>query len=116
MATPKPQIRSTFATPICVHFLPVAQEANPILRPMVVEKMHAAGNGPSRGQGWRSPNDLESWGGAQVQTLFRVVRELADGATAPRGGARVSLNWQITACAAVRQKGEFAEMRARQGE
>ena len=26
MATPKPQIRSSFATPVCVHYLPVAQD------------------------------------------------------------------------------------------
>ncbi|HEX3809744.1 MAG TPA: hypothetical protein VHW02_08570 [Rhizomicrobium sp.] len=115
MATPKPQIRSLFATPVCVHFLPVAQEANAELRPLVLEKMQMNGNGPSRGQGWRSQNDLEDWGGAQAKTLFRVVRELADGATATRAGGRVTLDWKITACAAVRQKGEFQEMRPRTG-
>ena len=32
MATPKPQIKSTFATPSCIHFLPVANEVNVDLR------------------------------------------------------------------------------------
>jgi hypothetical protein len=42
MATPKPQVRSTFATPVLVHFLPVAQEANSDLRPLVLERKISA--------------------------------------------------------------------------
>ena len=115
MPTPKPQIRSTFATPVCVHFLPVAQEANAGLRPLILDKMQTNGAATIHGQGWRSQNDLEAWGGAYVQTLCRVLRELADGATSTRAGARVSLEWKITASAAVRQKGENQDLRARPG-
>ncbi len=115
MATPKPQIRSLFATPVCVHFLPVAQEANAALRPLIIDKMQTDGANSTRGQGWRSANDLDGWGGAQIQTLFRVLRELADGASATRGGARVNLDWKITASATVRAKGEYLELRARPG-
>lgn len=115
MATPKPQIRSLFATPVCVHFLPVAQEANAELRPLILDKMQTNGAASERGQGWRSLNDLESWGGGHVQTLFRVLRELADGATATRSGGRVNLEWKVTACATVRQKDEYLNMRARPG-
>ena len=69
MATQKPQIRSMFPTPVCVHFLPVAQEVNAELRPLILEKMAANGAPDLRGQGWHSSTDFESWGGAPVQTL-----------------------------------------------
>ena len=115
MATQKPQIRSMFPTPVCVHFLPIAQELNAELRPLILEKMAANGTTDTRGQGWRSQADFESWGGASAQTMFRVLRELADGVTATRGGARVTLEWRFTACAAVRQKSDYAELAARPG-
>jgi len=116
MATPKPQIRGTFPTPVCIHFLPIAQEANAELRPMILDRMQNGGgaNG-TLGQGWRSAADFESWGGGHAQTLLRVFRELADGATATRSGGRVTLEWKMTACAAVRQKGEYVERAARPG-
>lgn len=113
MPTPKPQIRSLFATPVCVHFLPVAAEVNADLRPIVLEKAQSA-PGP-RGQGWRSQHDFESWGGGHAQTLFRVVRDLANSLTSTRTGARVTLDWSIQSCAAVRQKGDYQEMSARPG-
>jgi hypothetical protein len=113
--TQKPQIRSMFPTPVCVHFLPVAQEVNTELRPLVMEKMNAHSAVDPRGQGWRSASDAEEWGGLPVQTLFRVLRELADGVTATRSGARVTFEWKITACAAVRQKGDYSELAARPG-
>jgi hypothetical protein len=115
MATPKPQIRSMFPTPVCLHFLPVAQEVNAELRPVIIEKMAANGTVDVHGRGWHSTPDLESWGGAPVQTIFRVLRELADSMTATRGGGRVNLEWRITACGVVRQKGEHAELTARPG-
>lgn len=115
MATPKPQIRSTFATPVCVHFLPVATEANAELRPVVLDKMQANGTTSPRGQGWRSAADFETWGGLHAETLFRVLRELADSLTATRGGGRVNLEWKIAACACVRQKGDYLDIAARPG-
>jgi hypothetical protein len=115
MATQKPQIRSMFPTPVCVHFLPVAQEMNAELRPLVLDKMASNGSADSRGQGWRSTPDFENFGGASAQTLFRVLRELADGVTATRGGARVSVDWKISGCAAVRQKSDYAQLAARPG-
>jgi hypothetical protein len=115
MATPKPQIRSTFATPVCVHFLPVAAEANTTFRPLILDKMQTNGAASTIGQGWRSQNDLENWGGTHVATLCRVLRELADGASATRAGGRVNLEWAISASAAVRQKGEYLDLRARPG-
>jgi len=115
MATPKPQIRSMFPTPVCVHFLPVAQEANAELRPLIIDKMAANGTVDGHGRGWRSTADLETWAGAPVQTIFRVLRELADSMTATRAGGRVTLEWKIAACAVVRQKGEYAELTARPG-
>lgn len=115
MATPKPQIRSLFATPVCVHFLPVAQEVNADLRPLVLQKMQNGGTANARGNGWRSSPDFGEWGGAHAQTLFRVMRELADSVTATRGGARVNLDWKIAATASVRQKGDYLDMAARPG-
>ena len=111
MATPKPQIRNMFATPVSVHFLPVAPETNTDLRPLIVER---AGE-PSRGQGWRSGADFEEWGAPSAQTLFRVVRELADNMTATRSGGRISLDWKIASIASLRQKGDYVEMTARPG-
>lgn len=115
MATPKPQIRSLFPTPVCVHFLPIAQEVNAELRPLVLAKMEADGAQAVRGQGWRSAPDFADWGGAHAQTLFRVARELADSVTATRGGGRVTLDWTVVATAAVRHKGDYLEMAARPG-
>jgi hypothetical protein len=113
MPTTKPQIRSLFATPVCVHFLPVAAEVNADLRPIILEKAQSAPG--TRGQGWRSASDFESWGSAHAQTLFRVVRDLANSLTSTRAGGRVTLDWTIQACAAVRQKGDYQDMAARHG-
>ena len=114
MATPKPQIKSTFATPSCIHFLPVANEVNVDLRALATQRF-AVATGVKGGEGWHSDSDLESWGGNAAQTLFRVLRELADAMTATRAGGRVSVDWKITACATVRQKGEYGAMAARPG-
>ncbi len=103
MATPKPQIRSAFPTPVCVHYLPVATEVNAELRPLVAERMQA--NGASEDAGWRSAADFESWGGGATQTLFRMLRELADNMTGTRAGGRVTLDWTISANAEARAKG-----------
>jgi hypothetical protein len=113
MATPKPQVKSTFATPSCIHFLPVANEVNVDLRALITQRFTAAAS--AREEGWRSDNDLASWGGNAGQTLFRVLRELADSMTATRAGGRITLDWQITACGVVRQKGEYSALAARPG-
>ena len=114
MATPKPQIRSLFATPVCIHFLPIANEANAELRPLIMERMQ--GNGAvARGQGWHSAADFDSWGGPHAETLARVIRELADSLTATRAGGRVSLDWKLSCAASVRQPGEYQEVAARHG-
>lgn len=110
MAASKPQIRSLFATPVSIHFLPVAQDVNATLRPLITER---AGPGV-HGQGWRSDTDL-TWCGETLQTIYRVVRDLADGATTTRTGGRVTLDWKIEACACLRQKGEYREFAARPG-
>jgi len=114
MPTPKPQIRSLFATPICIHFLPVANEANTELRPLILDKLSSNGS-ILRGQGWRSAADFESWGGLHNETLVRVVRELADSATSTRSGGRVSLDWKVACVAAVRQQGDHQETASRPG-
>mgnify|MGYP001553457901 CR=1 FL=1 len=114
MATPKPQIKSTFATPLCTHFLPVANEVNVDLRALATQRFAVTASGAQE-QGWRSETDFESWGGNAAQTLFRMVRELADAMTATRSGGRVSLDWKIGACAVVRQKGEYGPLRPRAG-
>ncbi|HEY4113588.1 MAG TPA: hypothetical protein VGM17_05945 [Rhizomicrobium sp.] len=115
MSTPKPQVRSTFATPLCVHYLPVAAEVNAELKPLVLEKMSANGAASARGQGWRSKADVESWGGGAAQTLFRMLRELADSLTATRAAGRVALDWRFTATAAVRHKGDYLDITPRHG-
>ena len=113
MAT-KPQINSFFATPVCVHYLPIANEANAELRPIILEKVQGIAAAADR-QGWRSGPDFESWGGAHVQTLARVMRDLADSLTATRAGVRVNLEWKTQALAAVRQQGEHQSLVARPG-
>jgi hypothetical protein len=114
MATPKPQIRSLFATPVCQHFHPIATEANAELRPLIFEKAQSNGNA-IKGHGWRSGPDFLSWSGAPGETLLRVVRDLADSITATRSGARVNLDWKINACATLRQAGDTQDTIARPG-
>jgi hypothetical protein len=117
MVAPKPQIRSMFATPVCVHYLPVAQEFNTEVRPIIVDraKLEAVPPGNNHHQGWRSAPDFESWGGSSVQTLFRVLRDQADSLIALRNGARAALDWKIQAAAAIRNKGQYLERAARPG-
>lgn len=103
MATPKPQIRGTFPTPVCVHYLPVATEVNAELRPLVAERMHAGG--ATEEAGWRSAEDFVAWGGGAAQTLFRMLRELGDNMTGTRVGGRVSHEWVGAGYAEVRPKG-----------
>jgi hypothetical protein len=62
-ATLKPEVRSIFVTPVCTHYLPVAQQANAQLRPLILERMQASEPTPLRGLGWRSRPDFDSWGG-----------------------------------------------------
>jgi hypothetical protein len=112
MATPKPQIRNCFATPVCVHFLAIAAEVNAELKPLILERAQADGT-RSCGQGWRSAPDFASWGGNHAETLFRVVREIANTLTSTRAGGRLTLDWKIAACAAQREKGEYQEVSAR---
>jgi hypothetical protein len=115
MATAKPQIRSAFPTPICIHYLPVAMEVNAELRPLVLERMQAGGGNPENGMGWHSQDDFESWGGLGAQTLFRMLKELADAMTGTRAGGRVTLEWNIAASAEVRPKAEGVAARTRPG-
>jgi hypothetical protein len=114
MATPKPQIRSLFATPVTVHFLPIAAEVNAEFKPLILEKAQTDG-ASMHGQGWRSAADFGSWGGGHAETLFRVVRDLANSATATRAGGRLTLEWTIAAAAGMRQKGEYQELTTRPG-
>ena len=117
MVAPKPQIRSLFATPVCVHYLPVAQEFNAELKPMILEraKLDTQNAANNHHQGWRSAPDFEAWGGNNAQTLFRVLRELADSLTASRNGSRIVLDWRVQAACAIRNKGEYLERSARPG-
>jgi hypothetical protein len=112
MPTSKPQIRSLFATPVCVHFLPIAAEVNAELRPLILERAQANG-ARARGQGWRSGPDFGNWGGGHAETLFRVVQDLANALTATRAGGRLTLDWKIAANASLRDKGDYQEMSAR---
>ncbi|HTP77042.1 MAG TPA: putative 2OG-Fe(II) oxygenase [Rhizomicrobium sp.] len=111
MAATKPQIRSLFATPVAIHFLPVAQELNAELRPLILEKAQAG----ATGEGWTSGPAFESWGAEPAQTVFRVARDLADNMTSTRTGARVALDWKIAAVATVRQKGEYRAFASQPG-
>jgi hypothetical protein len=115
MVASKPQIRNMFATPVCVHFHPVAQEANAELRPLIMNQAQNGGSS-NREEGWRSAADFESWSGVQGQTLFRMLSDLANGLTASRNGGRVTaLDWKITASVAIRDKGHYREIAARPG-
>jgi hypothetical protein len=112
MAAIKPQIRSLFATPLCVHFLPVATETNASLRPMLLERTKEA---VSRGQGAYARDDFRHWGNHHAETLLSVVTDIADSLTASRNGGRVKTSWRIAARAALRLRGEYQEMTARPG-
>lgn len=114
MVASKPQFRSMFATPVCVHYHPVAQEANAELRPLILAQAESGGH-MDRSAGWHSGTDFESWSGVQGQTLFRMLRDLADSLTAARNGGRVTLDWRISANAAIREKGDFVDPGARPG-
>jgi hypothetical protein len=113
MTTSKPQIRSLFATPLCVHFVPIANDVNTDLRPLILTKVE--GELPKRGQGTYIREDFKEWGNHHAGTLSTVVSDLADSLTASRAGGRVKTEWKIAARACVRIKGEYQEMTARPG-
>ncbi|MBV9548734.1 MAG: hypothetical protein JO256_03560 [Alphaproteobacteria bacterium] len=112
MPSTKPQIHSLFATPLCVHFVPVAVEMNADLKPLILERTRQA---QSRGQGAYAKEDFRSWGNHHAQTLLAVVTDLADSLTASRSGGRIKTEWKIACRAAARVKGEYQEMVARPG-
>lgn len=95
-----------FATPVCIHFHPLAQEANLELRPLILDRAAASP---------RMLAGFESWGGVQGQSLFRMLRDLADGMTTTRTGGRVAIEWTITAAAVVREKGSDRPIAAKPG-
>ncbi len=114
MSTSKPQVRSLFATPLCVHFVPIAHDINGELRPMILAKIQ--GEEPAGpGEGITVKEDFLKWGNHHAGTLFTVVSDLADSLTASRAGARVKTDWQISTRVCVRGKGEHQEMTARAG-
>jgi hypothetical protein len=106
MATPKTQIRAMFATPVAIHFLPVAAETNSVLRPLITERLKGAS---------ATEAGFESWGGPDSETLFRMVREVADSMTATRGGARVDIPWKLEASASLTLSGETHASAAQPG-
>ena len=112
MSPTKPQIHSLFATPLCLHYLPVALEMNAALRPLVLEK---TANAHATAQGAQAAEDFRLWGNGPAETLFTVVTDLADGMTASRSGGRVKTDWKITARAIARSRGDQREMTARPG-
>jgi hypothetical protein len=112
MPPTKPQIHSLFATPLCVHFVPVAVEMNAEIKPLILARTK---DSPTRGQGAYAKEDFRGWGNHHAETLMAVVTDLADSMTASRSGARVKTEWKITTRAAVRVKGEYQEMMARPG-
>lgn len=112
MRSSKPQIRSLFPTPLCVHFLPVAPEMNVALRPLILTH---TGKVPSQGQGAYAAEDFRAWGNHHAETLFTVIADLADSLTASRTGARVKTGWTIAARAGARIRGEHQDMTARPG-
>lgn len=112
MPPTKPQIHSLFATPLCVHFVPVAVEMNAEIKPLILARTQ---NAVSRGQGAYAKEDFRAWGNHHAETLLTVVTDLADSLTASRNGARVKTDWIVTARAASRVKGEYQEMVARPG-
>jgi hypothetical protein len=113
MSTSKPQVRSLFATPLCVHFVPIANDVNTGLRPLIMTKIENETRG--RGQGTYIREDFKEWGNHHSTTLSSVVSDLADSLTASRSGARVKTEWKIASRACVRIKGEYQEMTARPG-
>jgi len=112
MPPTKPQIHSLFATPLCVHFVPVAVEMNAELKPLILAQTR---DSVSRGQGAYAKEDFRVWGNHHAQTLLAVATDLADSLTASRTGGRIKTEWKITARAAARVKGEHQEMMARPG-
>jgi hypothetical protein len=112
MPPTKPQIHSLFATPLCVHFVPVAVEMNTELKPLLLARTKDA---VSHGQGAYAGEDFRAWGNHHAQTLLAVVTDLADTLTASRSGGRVKTDWTISSRAACRVKGEYQEMTARPG-
>ena len=109
MPPTKPQIHSLFATPLCVHFLPVAVEMNAALKPMIAAKLDGA---KSKDQGAYAAEDFRSWGNHHAETLFTVVTDIADSMTASRTGGRVKTDWKIAARASMRFKGEHKDAAA----
>jgi hypothetical protein len=112
MPPTKPQIHNLFATPLCVHFVPVAVEMNAELKPMILARTK---DNVSRGQGAYAKEDFRGWGNHHAETLLTVVTDLADSLTASRSGGRVKTDWKINSRAACRVKGEYQEMTARPG-
>jgi hypothetical protein len=115
MTASKPQVRSLFATPLCVHFVPIAHDVNLELRPLILAKAQGAEETVRRGQGTYVTEDFRNWGNHHANTLFTVVGDLADSLTATRAGARVKTEWRITSRVCVRSRGEYQRMTARPG-
>jgi hypothetical protein len=103
MPPTKPQIHNLFATPLCVHYLPVAVEMNAALKPLIQERTRGV---KSKGQGAYAAEDFRAWGNHHAETLFTVVTDLADSMTASRTGGRTKVEWKIAARAGARIKGE----------
>jgi Putative 2OG-Fe(II) oxygenase len=114
MTSSKPQVKSLFATPMCMHFVPIAHDVNTGLRPLILARTQdeaAAG----RGQGTYVREEFSEWGNHHANSLFMVVSDLADSLTASRGGGRVKTEWKISTRVCARARGEYQKMTARPG-
>ena len=86
MPPTKPQIHSLFATPLCVHFVPVAVEMNAEIKPLILARTK---DSPTRGQGAYAKEDFRSWGNHHAETLLAVVTDIVS----PREIRVEQANW-----------------------
>ncbi len=100
-------VRGLFATPVAAVALPDMAARNLELREIILRRRAGcAGVHASNAGGWHSDRAIADWGGAHIEAVLGLARQVANQLTADRQGHRISPRWSMQAWANVNGPGD----------
>jgi uncharacterized protein (TIGR02466 family) len=112
----KADILRVFSTPLVMADLPEADQLNPRLVKLILERAETdPGTRHSNLGGWQSSWDMQEWGGPPVKKVLRAARSLANSMTVDREGKPVTVRWKANCWANVNRSGQANEFHTHPG-
>lgn len=112
----KADVLRLFSTPLVMADLPEADQLNPRLVKLILERAETdPGTRHSNLGGWQSSWDMQEWGGPPVKKVLRAARSLANSMTVDREGKPVTVRWKANCWANVNRSGQANEFHTHPG-